>query len=107
MLPHEPDPIQSAPARVRMEQRTTAEAKSLIERAAFALGISPSEFVMAAACREARRTLQQCEVTRIPPEAARAFVAAFEREDPTPALVDLMRLRSTVADARESKTTAR
>ena len=100
MLTYHLDPLQVAPARARMEQRTTAEAKDLIERAAHALGISPSEFVTAAACREARATLGQCQTTRISPQAASAFVAAFEREEPAPALVDLMRLHATVAAER-------
>lgn len=100
MLPHKLDPAQASPARVRMEQRTSAEAKALIERAAHALGISPSEFVTAAACREARATLHQCEATRVPPEMAQAFVDTFEREVPAPAMVDLMAVHAKVAAAR-------
>lgn len=100
MLAYELDPCQAAPSRVRMEHRTSPEAKNLIERAAHALGISTAEFVTAAACREARATLRQCEVTYIRPEDARAFVAAFEKEEPAPALVDLMRLHQTVSAAR-------
>lgn len=103
MLPFDSDPSQDAPSRVRLEHRTTAEAKSLIEQAARALGIHTSEFVTAAAVKEARRTLGFCEVTRIPAEAASAFVAAFENEEPTPALVDLMRLYDDVAKTRPER----
>lgn len=101
MLAYELDPCQDAPARERMAQRTSSEAKNLIERAARALGISASEFVTAAACREARDTLRRCEMTVIRPEDAEAFVEAFERETPAPALVDLMRLHATVTAARK------
>ena len=100
MLTYDLDVSQDSPARARMEQRTSPEAKALIERAARALGISPSEFVTAAACREARATLALCEMTRIPAGAAHAFVEAFEREEPAPALVDLMRLHAGVTAAR-------
>ena len=101
MLAYDLDPCQlEAPARARMEQRTTPKAKSLIERAAHALGVTPSEFVTRAACREARETLNLCETTRIPAEAARAFVTAFEQEEPAPALVDLMRMHAKVTAAR-------
>lgn len=85
-----------APKTERLAIRTSAEAKSLIERAAHALGLNASEFVTAAACREARETLRKCEITAIPAEAGRAFVEAFECEEPAPALVDLMRLRTRV-----------
>lgn len=83
-----------------MEQRTSTEAKELIERAAHALGITPSEFVTAAAVREARATLSLAATTHVPEEAARAFVAAFEREEPAPDLVALMRRRGEVSKAR-------
>lgn len=106
MSPFDPDPaIASRPPKTeRLAIRTSAAAKSLIEKAAHAVGISASEFVTAAACREARETLRKCEITGIPAEAGRAFVEAFERAEPAPALVDLMRLRARVmarGDARE------
>ena len=75
-----------------MEQRTTVEAKNLIERGARAVGVSPSEFVTAAACREARSTLRAYEVTVLTPQDHDAFMAAFDATEPTPALVELMRL---------------
>jgi uncharacterized protein (DUF1778 family) len=84
----------------RIALRTSAEAKSLIESAARALGINASEFVTAAACREARETLRRREMTTVPPEAARAFVDAFERAEPAPALVELMRLHADVTKAQ-------
>ena len=97
---------QDRPARARLDLRTSPEAKTLIESAARALGINLSEFVIAAACREARETLRLCESTRIPPEAAQAFVDAFEREEPAPALVDLMRLHAKVKAARAKREAA-
>ena len=103
MLAYELDPCQDAPSRARMDLRTSPEAKGLIERAARALGISSSEFVTAAACREARETLTKCEVTHVPPEAAQAFVDAFEREDPAPGLVSIMRLHATVSAKRAAR----
>jgi uncharacterized protein (DUF1778 family) len=80
-----------------MEQRTNTVAKDLIERAARALGLNASEFMVAAACRAARDTLGQYEVTALKPEAQRAFMDAFTADKPEPALVDLMRLHAEVS----------
>lgn len=101
MLAYELDPCQEAPARERMAQRTSSEAKDLIERAARSVGVSASEFVTAAACREARETLRKSQVTVIGPENAKAFVQAFEATEPTSALVDLMRLHAKVKASRQ------
>lgn len=84
----------------RMEQRTTLEAKSLIERAARAVGVNASEFIIATATRAARETLRECETTALKPEAHEAFMRAFEATEPTPELVDLMRLHAEVCDGR-------
>ena len=81
-----------------MEMRTTSEAKALIERAARQLGQSASDFTVAAACRAARETLRQYEVTVITPAAHEAFMAALDDETPSPALVELMRLHAEVTD---------
>ena len=95
---HEPSPAAAKP--VRMEQRTNSEAKGLIERAARSLGVNASEFVIAAACRAARETLNQYEVTVLKPEAHRAFMKAFDEAEPTADLVDLMRLHAEVSAGR-------
>lgn len=88
-----------APRSERMEQRTTREAKSLIERAARSLGVNPSEFVTATATRAARETLQNYERTSLKPEAHRAFMDAFDATEPTPALLDLMSLHGEITGA--------
>lgn len=94
----EQPPLAAKPA--RMEQRTNTVAKELIERAARALGVNASEFTVTAACRAARETLGQYQVTALKPEAQQAFLDAFEREKPEPALVDLMRLHAEVSTTR-------
>jgi uncharacterized protein (DUF1778 family) len=86
-----------APKTERLALRTSAEAKQLIERAAQALGLNATEFVTAAALREARETLRRHDSTTIPPALGQAFVEAFERTEPTPALVDLMRLQASAS----------
>ncbi|MGF3026926.1 DUF1778 domain-containing protein [Methylobacterium aquaticum] len=87
-----------APRSERMEQRTTIEAKTLIERAARALGVNASEFITVSATRAARDTLQSYERTTLKPEAHRSFMAAFDATEPTPALLDLMSLHAEVAE---------
>lgn len=97
MIEYDLDGSQAAVSRARMEQRTTPEAKTLIERAARLLGLSSSDFVVAAACRAARDTLRQYETTVVIPEAHRAFMDALDDDRPSAALVDLMRLHDEVA----------
>ena len=92
-----------APKTERMALRTSTEAKNLIESAARAVGLNASEFVTAAACREARETLRRCEMTTIPLKVGRAFVDAFERSEPAPALVELMRLHRSVTAAQSDE----
>lgn len=99
MLAFADDVCAPAPRSERMEQRTTVEAKFLIERAARALGINSSEFVTAMATRAARDTLQSYERTTLKAEAHRAFVDAFDATEPTPALLDLMSLHAEVTEA--------
>lgn len=98
MLAFYDDACAPAPRSERMEQRTTVEAKTLIERAARSLGVNASEFVTVAATRAARDTLQSYEHTPLKAEAHRAFMAAFDATEPTSALVDLMRLHAEVVD---------
>ncbi|WP_375459187.1 DUF1778 domain-containing protein [uncultured Enterovirga sp.] len=82
-----------------MEQRTTVEAKALIERGARALGLTASEFTVAAACRAARETLRDYELTVLTPLDHHAFMAAFDAMEPAPELVELMRLHPKVSKA--------
>ncbi len=96
----EADASAHAPRQARMEQRTTPEAKNLIERAARALGINASEFVIASACRAARDTLRAYETTALKPEAHRAFMDAFDATEPTSELVALMGTHAEITSAR-------
>ena len=50
----------------RMEQRTTEQAKNLIERAAALLGVNASEFTVAA---RPKRRAKHCAITRRPRSA--------------------------------------
>lgn len=75
----------------------TVEAKALIERAARSVGLSASDFTVAAACRAARETLHRHEMTRLSVSDTEAFIRAFEATEPTAALVDLMRLQKDAA----------
>jgi uncharacterized protein (DUF1778 family) len=79
---------------VRMEQRTTPEAKALIEEAARLLGINPSEFTTSAAAKVARETLKEHESTVLTEKDHEAFLRAWEATEPTADLVRLMGLRN-------------
>lgn len=96
MLAFKDDECTRAPRTARMEHRIAPEAKDTVERAARSLGVSPSDFVTVSAVRAARETLQSYETTTLKPEAHKAFMAAFDAAEPTPALVDLMRLHAEV-----------
>jgi uncharacterized protein (DUF1778 family) len=82
---------------VRMEQRTTAQTKELIERAACLLGINVSEFTISAAAKAARDILSEYEITVLQPSEHAAFVAAMEATEPTNSLIDLMKLHAEVS----------
>lgn len=82
---------------VRMEQRTTQQAKDLIEQAAALLGISASEFTVAAAAKAARETLRDVEQTRLAAPAHDAFLRALDATEPSDRLVDLMRMHAGVS----------
>ena len=85
---------------VRMEQRTTQQAKELIEQAACLLGVNASEFTVAAAARVARETLRDYENTALQPSAHAAFMRAMEATEPTADLVALMKLHAEVSKAK-------
>lgn len=85
---------------VRMEQRTTAQAKELIDQAACLLGINASEFMVAAATRAARDTLRDYGTTALQPSAHAAFMEAMEATEPTKSLVDLMTLHAEASKAK-------
>lgn len=97
MLPYRADQSVRGPKSARMEQRTTQEAKELIEKAASLLGVNASEFTVAAAAKAARDTLRDYEVTALQPSAHAAFVAALEATEPSESLTDLMTLHAEVA----------
>ena len=76
----------------RMEQRTTQEAKDLIEQAAGFYGINASEFITSAAVKAARETLKEYQVTTLASKERDAFMRAFEATEPSPQLRALMSL---------------
>jgi uncharacterized protein (DUF1778 family) len=85
---------------VRMEQRTTQQAKELIEQAACLLGVNASEFTVAAAARAARATLKEYETTVLMPQNHAAFLQALDATEPTADLVNLMKLHAEVTDSK-------
>ncbi len=76
----------------RMEQRTTQEAKELIEQAASFYGINASEFITSAAVKAARETLKEYRVTKLTAKDHDAFMRAFDATEPTTDLRALMSL---------------
>lgn len=85
---------------VRLEQRTTREAKSLIERAARLQGVNASEFMIAHATQAARETIARLETTRLNVVDRAAFMRAFAAEAPTPGLIGLLRVSRKAAARR-------
>ena len=81
---------------VRMEQRTTQEAKDLIEQAACLLGINASEFTVVAAAKAARQTLRKYQGTVITAQNRTAFLRALDATEPTNELRNLMSLHAEV-----------
>lgn len=100
MLAHQADLSLRGAKSVRMEQRTTAQAKELIEQAACLLGINASEFTVAAAAKVARDTLRDYETTALQPSAHAAFMEAMDATEPTKSLVDLMTLHAEVSETK-------
>jgi uncharacterized protein (DUF1778 family) len=84
----------------RMEQRTTPEAKELIERAANLLGVNASEFLVSNGVAAARETIRRFDSTVIQPEDRDAFMQAFDDTEPNGDLVDLMTLHRRVTSRR-------
>jgi uncharacterized protein (DUF1778 family) len=82
---------------VRMEQRTTPEAKELIEAAAGLVGVSGSEFTVSAAVRAARETLKEYHHTIISRDQHEAFIRALDATEPTADLKALMALEPKAA----------
>jgi uncharacterized protein (DUF1778 family) len=66
----------------------------LIERAAYLLGINPSEFTVSVAAKAARQTPKDYEMTVLQPSAHAAFLQAMEATEPTADLIDLMKMHS-------------
>jgi len=97
MLAYQADHSVRGVKTARMEQRTTQQAKDLIEKAACLLGINASEFTVSAAAKVARETLRDYENTALQPSAHAAFMAAMEATEPTNGLVDLMTLHAEVS----------
>jgi uncharacterized protein (DUF1778 family) len=84
----------------RMEQRTTPEAKELIERAAYLLGVNASEFLVSHGVSAARETIERFGSTVIRSEDRDAFIQAFEDTEPNEKLVDLMAMHRRVTAKR-------
>jgi uncharacterized protein (DUF1778 family) len=100
MLSFEIDEAVQGAKTARMEQRTTQQAKDLIERAASLLGINASEFTVVAAMRAARQTMRDYSITVLEAEQHRAFLDALDATEPTPDMRSLMKLH---AEVRTSK----
>jgi uncharacterized protein (DUF1778 family) len=97
MLAYQADFSVQGAKTARMEQRTTPQAKELIEQAASLLGINPSEFIVAAAAKMARETVRDYERTVVSPPSHAAFMAALDAAEPSAKLVDLMKLHAEVS----------
>lgn len=97
MLAYQADSSLQGVKSARMEQRTTEQAKELIEHAARLCGINASEFTVAAATKAARETLRDYENTILTPKDHAAFLSALEATEPTAELVGLMELHAKLA----------
>lgn len=97
MLAYQTDFSVQGQKTARMEQRTTQQAKELIEQAACLLGINASEFIVAAAAKAAREALRDYEQTKLTAPAHEAFLRALDATTPSDKLVDLMRMHKEVA----------
>jgi uncharacterized protein (DUF1778 family) len=97
MLPYQTDFALQGRKTARLEQRTTQQAKELIEQAASLLGVNASDFVISVATKAARETLRDYEQTRLTAPAHEAFLRALDATLPSDKLVDLMRLHKEVS----------
>ncbi len=100
MLSYEADSSLHGTKSARMEQRTTQQAKDLIEKAANLLGVSPSEFTVQAAAAAARQTVSAYETTALKPSAHEAFFKALDATEPTPDLAALLQMHAEVQKAK-------
>jgi uncharacterized protein (DUF1778 family) len=75
----------------RMEQRTTKEAKKIIEEAASLLGVNGSEFTTQAAVKAAKETIDNYGSTRLTRIDQEAFARAIDNVEPNEALIAFMR----------------
>lgn len=75
----------------RMEQRTTEEAKKIIEEAASLLGVNGSEFTTQAAVKAARETINGYGTTTLTRADQEAFARAIDNVEPTEDLIAFVR----------------
>jgi uncharacterized protein (DUF1778 family) len=97
MLAYQTDFTAQGRKTARLEQRTTQQAKELIEQAAYLLGVNASDFVVSVAAKAARETLRDYEQTRLTAPAHDAFLRALDATEPSDKLVDLMRMHKEVS----------
>ncbi|MGD9838572.1 MAG: DUF1778 domain-containing protein [Afipia sp.] len=97
MLAYQADLSVEGQKTARMEQRTTQQAKELIEQAACLLGVHASEFMVMAATKAARETLRDYEQTKLTAPAHEAFLRALNAAEPSDKLVDLMKMHKEVS----------
>lgn len=88
----------------RLNLRLAPEHKALIERAAAALGVTLSDFVIAELVRCAQRTLDENVTTRLSDEESRAFLRLLAAPpEPVPSLRDAARKFTARASPGASK----
>ena len=80
---------------VRINLRTSPQAKALIERAAAIMGSTVSSFMLQNAYEAATRVVAQQEVITLSDRDRDVFLDMLDNPpEPTQALIDLMRLRA-------------
>lgn len=82
----------------RLEQRLSPRAKEVIEHAAALQGVTPSEFARSHTIQAAQETISRMEVTRLAAEDRKAFLRAFDDEQPNEALIDIFALHAQVTE---------
>jgi uncharacterized protein (DUF1778 family) len=88
-------PPASANESVRINLRTSPQAKALIERAAALMGTTVSSFMLQNAYEAASRLVTQRDVLMLSDRDRDAFLEALAHPaEPTQALIDLMHLRA-------------
>ncbi len=97
MLGYEADLSVHGQKTARMEQRTTRQAKELIEQAAYLLGVNASEFMVSVAAKAARETLRDYEQTKLTAPAHQEFMRALDATEPSAKLVALMKMHREVS----------